>query len=112
MSNKAPICMAEEFWMNTHLSVARHYGGVQFNGHRYIIVDKHGRDLWEASMAKDREGSDKAIPPGEPADLLRQDFQKFYKKLGREKFIEILKDNPHTSDEALKNIYKENTKKL
>lgn len=107
MSMKAPICMAEHFWANTHLSIARHYGGVQFNGHKYIIVDKHGRDLWEASMAKDRAGSDKAIPPGEPADLLRQDFQKFYKKLGRDRFIKILDANCHASDEVLKNIFKE-----
>lgn len=103
----APICMAEEFWATSPLSVARYYGQIKFNGHRYLIVDRHGRDLWEASMAKDREGSDKAIPPGEPADLLRDDFQRYYKKLGRDKFLEVLKVNPHASDTVLKSIYKE-----
>lgn len=107
MNKKAPVCMAEDFWINTNLSIARYYGGVTIFGHQYIIVDKYGRDLWEASLAKDREGSDKAIPPGEPADLLRQDFQEFYKKLGRDKFLEVLKHNPHASDEVLKSIFKE-----
>lgn len=111
MIKKAPICMVEEFWLNSQLSLARYSGGVRLAGHQYIIVDKHGRDLWEASMAKDREGSDKAIPPGEPADLLRLDFQKFYKKLGRDKFLEILKANSDASDDVLKNIYKDMVKK-
>lgn len=102
----APICMAEEFWTASPLSVARHYGQIRFNGHRYIVVDKKGRDLWEASMAKDREGSDKAIPPGEPADLLRDDFQQYYKKLGRDKFLEILMANQRATDKELKSIYR------
>jgi hypothetical protein len=25
------------YWMDTHLSIARHYGGCDYNGHRYII---------------------------------------------------------------------------
>ena len=108
--SKIPIWIPEELWLNSQLSLARFSGGARIAGHQYIIVDKHGRDLYEASMAKDREGSDKAIPPGEPADLLRQDFQKYYKKLGREKFLEILKANSHAPDEVLKNIYKEAVK--
>lgn len=102
----APICMAEEFWVTSPLSVARHYGQIQFNGHRYIVVDKKGRDLWEASMAADRRGSDKAIPAGEPADLLRDDFQQYYKKLGRDKFLEILMANQRATDKELKSIYR------
>ena len=108
--SRIEIWMPEEVWINSQLSLARFSGGATIGGHQYIIVDKHGRDLLEATMAKDREGSDMAIPPGEPADLLRQDFQKYYKKLGREKFLEILKVNSHASDEVLKNIYKEAVK--
>ena len=103
--------MAESFWMNTQLSIARFHGGARVGGHQYVIVDKHGRDLWEASVAADRAGSDKAIPPGEPADLLRQDFQTFYKKLGRDKFLEVLKAYPHASADTLKNIFREKTRK-
>ena len=25
-------------WLNTHLSVARFYGGCEYNGHRYVIA--------------------------------------------------------------------------
>lgn len=28
----APIAMAEEYWAGSHLSIARYYGGVTFNG--------------------------------------------------------------------------------
>lgn len=24
-------------WLNTQLSIARHYGGISFNGHSYVI---------------------------------------------------------------------------
>ena len=103
--------MAEEYWANTQLSIARHYGGVQLNGHEYYIVDKLGRDLWECSMAADRAGSDKAIPAGAPADLVRKDFIPYYKKLGRDKFLEVLKEHPTHSDKLLHAIYKEMTSK-
>ena len=106
-----PICMAEEYWANTQLSIARHYGRIKFNGHEYYIVDKLGRDLWECSAASDRAGSDKAIPAGEPADLVRRDFIPYYRKLGRDKFIEVLKNNQNLSDKELVAIYKEMTSK-
>ena len=106
-----PVCMTEEFWANSLLSIARHYGRIKFYGHEYYIVDKFGRDLWECSMAADRAGSDKAIPAGEPADLVRKDFIIYYRKLGRDKFLEVLKDNPTAPDKKLLAIYKELTKK-
>lgn len=108
---QAPICMAEEFWVNSQLSITRYYGGIKFGGHEYLIVDKHGRDLWECSMAADRAGSNKAIPAGEPADLVRRDFIPYYRKLGRDKFHEVLKANPHASDKEMMAIYKEMTAK-
>lgn len=103
--------MSEEFWINSQLSIARYYGGTKFGGHEYLIVDKHGRDLWECSFAADRAGSDKAIPEGEPADLVRRDFIPYYRKLGRDKFLEVLKANQHVSDKELMAIYKEMTSK-
>lgn len=80
--------------MNSQLSIARYYGSINVGGHRYIIVDKLGRDLMECSMKAAKEGRDKAIEPGEPADLIREDFQKLYRKLGRERFIGVLKAHP------------------
>lgn len=103
----APICMTQEFWMNGYLSVARYHGGVRFQRHQYVIVDKLGRDLWECTFAADRAGSSKAIPPGEPADLVRMDFVKHYKALGRDKFLQMLKDNQHATDKELKARMKE-----
>lgn len=106
-----PICMSEEFWVNSQLSIARFYGRVKFQGHEYYIVDKLGRDLWECSFAADRAGSSKAIPEGEPADLVRRDFIPYYRKLGRDKFFEVLKANQQTPDKELMAIYKEMTAK-
>ena len=108
---KTPICMAEEFWANSQLSIARHYGRIKVYGHEYWIVDKRGRDLWECSAAADRAGSDKAIPPGEPADLVRKDFIPYYKALGRDWFIEVLTSNQQASEKELIKIFKEITKK-
>ena len=103
--------MSEEYWANTQLSIARYYGRIKFQDHEYYIVDKLGRDLWECSIAADRAGSDKAIPAGEPADLVRRDFIPYYRKLGREKFLEVLKEHQHASDKELLAIYKEMTGK-
>lgn len=83
--------MTEEYWMSTQFSIARYYGGINISGKRYIIVNKEGKDLWECSAEADREGRDKAIEPGEPADLILQDWQPIYKALGRDKFIEYIK---------------------
>ena len=35
-----PVIMEESYWMNTHLSVARYYGGVIFMKKQYDIVNK------------------------------------------------------------------------
>ena len=91
MSN-APILMTEEFWANSQLSVARYFGGVTFEGRKYIIVDKLGRDLFECSDIADKEGREKAIEPGEPADLVLSTLQMAYRKLGRERIIALIKE--------------------
>ena len=95
--------MTEEFWANSQLSVARYYGRITYNGHTFWILDKHGRDVWECTAIADKEGREKAIEAGEPCDLVREDFIKVYKDLGRDKFIELLQLNRlHSDGEILK----------
>ena len=97
MSN-APLLMTEEFWANSQLSIARYYGEIIFDGRKYIIVDKLGRDLFECSAIADKEGREKAIEPGEPADLILSTLRFAYRKLGRDRIIELIKDSK-TEDE-------------
>lgn len=85
-----PLLMTEEFWVNSQFSVARYYGCMTYNGRKYIILDKHGRDLWECSAIAKREGREKAIEPGEPADLVLETLRFAYRKLGRERIIELI----------------------
>ena len=108
MSN-APLLMTEEFWANSQLSIARYYGEITFNGRKYIIVDKHGRDIYECSAIADKEGREKAIEPGEPADIILSTLRFAYRKLGRERIIELIKDGK-TEDE-IKALAKKGVKK-
>lgn len=103
----APICMAEEFWANSKFSIVRCYGQIQVGNHTYVIVNKEGKDIFECSAEAYKAGREKAIEPGEPADLLRKDFVKHYRRLGRDRFLEVLKQNPRASDNELQKIYKE-----
>ena len=108
MSN-APLLMTEEFWANSQLSIARYYGEIIFDGRKYIIVDKHGRDIYECSAIADKEGREKAIEPGEPADLILSTLRFAYRKLGRDRIIELIKDGK-TEDE-IKALVKKGGKK-
>lgn len=95
------IIMTEEYWVNTQFSIARHYGQIQINGKHYIIVNKQGLTIFELSnpQSKHYVGDDKmAIEPGEPADLVRADWIPVYRKLGRERFIEVVKQNMSLED--------------
>lgn len=74
-----PLLMTQEFWMDTHFSIAKQTGGVKINGKDYIVVDKFGRSLYETS-----------IPAGETADLIYVGLHKTYKRLGREAIISAL----------------------
>ena len=108
MSN-APLLMTEEFWANSQLSIARYYGEIILDGRKYIIVDKLGRDLFECSAIADKEGREKAIEPGEPADLILSTLRFAYRKLGRDRIIELIKDGK-TEDE-IKALAKKGVKK-
>jgi len=89
-----PILMTEEFWANSQFSIARYYGQIKVGGDLYVIVDQKGRTLMECSIIAEKEGRDKAIEPGEPADLIREEFIPLYREYGRHFFIEVLKANP------------------
>ena len=110
-TQKTPICMAEEFWANSQLSIARFFGQISFNGHTFWILDKFGHDLWECTRIAYEEGKEMAIEAGEPADLVRDDFRKVYRGLGRDRFIEILKANIDSTDAEILKKMKENLKK-
>lgn len=99
--------MCEEYWANTHFSVARYYGQIRAFGAEYIIVNKEGKDIFECSQEAEMAGRDKAIEPGEPCDLCNTDFVKYYRKLGRDKFINILKENRRASEVELHKIYRD-----
>ena len=87
-----PIAMAEEYWADSQLSIARYYGRIQFNNNLYIIVDKRGHTIFECSVEAEKLGKEKAIDPGEPADLVMAQYIPIYRKLGREKFLNWLQD--------------------
>lgn len=95
--NVAPLLMTQEYWKNTHFSIARHTGGVKINGKDYIVVDKFGRSLYETS-----------IPAGATADLIYVGLRKSYKKLGREVILDALdKGKTLTEIKAMKKPVKE-----
>ena len=78
MSSK-PILIEEDYWMNSHLSIARFYGGIKFNGEEYVI-----------------------LPPKN--DLLLKGWVPVYKKLGRERTIGLIKNG--TSLDVAKEMLK------
>lgn len=104
------VIMTEEYWANSYLSVVRYYGGINVNGDEYKIVNKDGITLEELSDPRSKHyvGDGMAIPPGDPADLVRKDWIPIYKKLGRDRAIELVK-NGTTLKEA-KKIAKEESK--
>ena len=53
-----------------------------------------GHDIFECSREAEKAGREKAIEPGEPADLCRVEFVPIYLKLGREQFLRFLEENP------------------
>ena len=86
------LLMTEEFWVNSQLSIARYYGAIEFQGREYIICDKTGRDIFQLSAIAHRQGKQKAIEPGEPADLVLKSLLPAYRKLGRDRIIELIKE--------------------
>ncbi len=102
-----PICMSEEYWTNSQLSIVRHYGRIKYNGHEFIIVNKLGWDIIRCSAYAVKHDLPYAIAPGEPCDLCRTDFVKYYAKVGRDRFLDVLMQHPLTPDKELKAIYED-----
>lgn len=80
----------------------RYYGCIQFNGQEYIIVNKEGKDIFECSREAHEQGRQMAIEPGEPCDLCRKDLIPAYRKLGRDRIIELIKQGK--TDDEIKEI--------
>lgn len=101
MTEVKSILLTKEAWMSSCFSVAKFSGGITVTGEggkerEFFVVNKEGKTLMQVG-----------IPAGEPADLVDKEFIPLYKKLGREKFIEIVKDNSLLSREELKNVLSE-----
>lgn len=80
------ILMTKEFWLESQFSIARFYGGIHINGKRYVIM-------------------------GSEQDLVNNEFAKYYRKLGRDRFIQVLEQHKHASKtsvtQAMKNALNE-----
>lgn len=102
-----PIAMAEEYWANSFFSVVRYTGRMSFNKKEYIIVNKFGVTIAELSNPESEHyvgDGNMAIPPGEPCDLVMVDWVPIYKALGRDEFIELIRQNDITLEKAKEQI--------
>lgn len=88
----AAIIMTEEYWANSPLSVVCYTGEIRMDGVNYIIVNKDGKDIYQCSVEAQRAGREKAIEPGEPCDLVDRRYVPIYRKVGRDVFIEWVKE--------------------
>ena len=91
-----PLIITEEFWANSHLSIARYYGQIKMNDKEYVIVNK--------------EGKEKAIEPGEPCDLCLRSLVPSYRKLGRDRILELIREYK-TEDEIKAIAFPKKTRK-
>lgn len=114
----AAILMEEEYWRSSQFSIARFYGriNVKIGGEtiEYVIVNKDGKDIFECSAEAEKAGREKAIEPGEPADLVDKRYVPAYRKMGREAFIKMIKEhyemNPKIAMELAKSYVKPKSK--
>jgi hypothetical protein len=81
---KYPIVIEKEVWMDSQLSIARFYGSITINGTTWFVMP-------------------------ESYDLVCQDWVLVYVNLGREKTIELLKND--TPLREAKKLLKERQKK-
>ena len=93
-NEQLPLAMSESFWANSQFSIARYTGRIRVGKYDYVICNKDGKDIFQCSFEADKAGREKAIEPGEPADLCRVEFVPIYRKLGREQFLRFLEQNP------------------
>ena len=60
------ILIPKEHWLNSQLSIARRYGGININGERFIVTDN--------------------------LDLLNTKYLSLYKFFGRDEFIALVRE--------------------
>lgn len=94
-----PILITEDYWANSQFSVVRYTGSMKWNGVAYVICNKEGKDIFQCSLEAEKEGREKAIEPGEPCDLIDERYLSVYRKLGREAFIELIKEHQDLTPE-------------
>lgn len=105
---KTPPLFTEEQWASSSLSIVRYYGGATINGQHYRLVNKHGIDIFQLSDPESEYyvgDNNKAIEPGEPADLVNLDWIPLYRHIGRENFIDLLHKYPYINLTEAKKIY-------
>lgn len=92
------VIFAKEFWLHSQLSIAKYSCGISISesgkGKRHFeIVNEKGRPFFGNVYQKNV-----------PADLVDKEFIPLYQKLGREKFIFLVKEHPLASRGELKKI--------
>lgn len=107
----AAILMEEEFWRNSQFSIAKYYGeiDVKIGGEkiRYVIVNKEGKDIFECSLEAEKAGREKAIEPGDPADLVDRRYVPAYRMMGRDAFIKMIQEHQRLTPEIAMGLAKE-----
>lgn len=107
----AAILMEEEYWRTSQFSIAKYYGEikVKIGGEtiHYIIVNKDGKDIFECSLEAEKAGRQKAIEPGEPADLVDKRYVPAYRKMGRDAFIKMIQEHQRLTPEIAMGLAKE-----
>ena len=81
---ETPILITEDCWKNCQLSISRFYGGCKLNGKNYVLIN---------------------------TDLVVDKFIPYYKKMKRDKFVQVLKEHPNDDEKTLFKVFKEATKK-
>ena len=110
--------MEEEYWRTSQFSIAKYYGAinVKIGGEtiKYLIVNKEGKDIFECSLEAEKAGRDKAIEPGEPADLIDRRYIPVYRKMGRDAFIKMIEEQeeltPELANKLAESYVKPNSK--
>lgn len=107
----AAILMEEEYWRTSQFSIAKYYGEikVKIGGEtiEYVVVNKEGKTLMECSIEAEKAGREKAIEPGEPADLVDRRYVPVYRMMGRDAFIRMIQEHHLMTPEIAMELAKE-----
>lgn len=107
----AAILMEEDYWRTSPFSIAKYYGeiNVKIGGEtiNYVIVNKEGKDIFECSLEAEKAGREKAIEPGDPADLVDRRYVPAYRMMGRDAFIKMIQEHQRLTPEIAMGLAKE-----